>query len=101
VEVEATAYFVCAEALANASKHGRAGHVTITGVPNDSALHLAIVDDGVGGADPAGRGLRGLRDRVAALGGSLDVVSPDGGGTTVRAVIPVRHGSIGDPGGGA
>ena len=101
VDVEATAYFVCAEALANASKHARAGRVTITGTSDGDALRLAIADDGVGGADPAGSGLRGLRDRVAALGGTLDVDSPAGGGTTVRAVIPVRPSLVERPGAGA
>ena len=91
VDVETTAYFVCAEALANASKHARAGHVTITGSTAGESLALSIADDGVGGADPSGWGLLGLRDRVAALGGTLDVDSPAGGGTTVRAVIPVRQ----------
>jgi len=101
VDVETTAYFVCAEALANASKHARAGHVTITGTPDRDVLRLAIADDGVGGADPAGSGLRGLRDRVTALGGTLDVESPAGGGTTVRAVLPVRMAFAGRPEAGA
>ena len=90
VDVEATAYFVCAEALANASKHAHAGRVIVRASVSGEALALLVADDGLGGANPAGSGLRGLRDRVVALGGSLDVHSPAGGGTTVRAVIPVR-----------
>ena len=100
VDVETTAYFVCAEALANASKHARAGRVTIAGTKDGGALRLTIADEGVGGADPAGSGLRGLRDRVAALGGTFDVDSPAGGGTTVRAVIPVRPSRVERPGAG-
>ena len=95
VDVEATAYFVCAEALANASKHADAGRVTVSASTAGDALALVVADDGRGGADPAGSGLRGMHDRVAALGGTLDVRSPAGGGTTVRAVIPIRPAIVG------
>ena len=76
-------------------RHAHAGRVTITAGSDGDWLRLAISDDGIGGADPAGWGLRGLRDRVAALGGTLEVESPGGGGTTVRAVIPVRPAGAG------
>ena len=56
----------------------------------DARLHLQVGDDGVGGADPSGTGLRGLRDRVDALDGALEVHSPPGGGTTVRVELPVQ-----------
>ena len=82
---------MCAEALANVSKHAHAG--PRHGERNNrraTCLALVVADDGLGAADPAGSGLRGIRDRVAALGGTLDVDSPAGGGTTVRAAIPVR-----------
>jgi signal transduction histidine kinase len=86
--VETAAYFVVAEALANAGKHSGAGQVDI-GIRRDGGeLVVEIVDDGRGGADAAGNGLSGLRRRVAALDGSLEVTSPAGGPTTVRAVMP-------------
>ena len=86
--VETSAYFVVAEALTNAAKHARCSHVQVgVRVENDSAT-VEVHDDGVGGADPsAGSGLRGLADRVSALGGSLEIESRAGEGTTVRARI--------------
>jgi signal transduction histidine kinase len=88
--VEATAYFVCAEALANVGKYARASRVSCTVAGGDGSLRLVVEDDGVGGADvAAGTGLRGLADRVNALGGELRVVSPVDGGTVVTAEIPV------------
>jgi signal transduction histidine kinase len=88
--VEAAVYFVCAEALANAAKHAEASSVTISVSQSHGRLSLALVDDGVGGADPGkGSGLRGLADRVEALGGKLSVRSPLGGGTRLDATIPV------------
>jgi signal transduction histidine kinase len=86
--VEATAYFVACEALANAVKHAGATRVAIDVTRIDGRLAIAVADDGVGGADPGGQGLRGLRDRVEALDGRLDVTSPAGGGTRVTAAIP-------------
>jgi signal transduction histidine kinase len=86
--VETAAYFVVAEALANSGKHAHAGHVGITVRDDSGRLVVEVVDDGTGGADPAGAGLRGLARRVEALDGRLDVVSPAGGPTRVRAVIP-------------
>ena len=87
--VEAAAYYLVAEALANAGKHSEASKVRIRVSTDGSYTVVEIADDGVGGADPeAGSGLRGLADRVAALGGELDVVSEAGAGTTVRATLP-------------
>jgi signal transduction histidine kinase len=91
--VEATAYFVCAEALANVGKYARASRVSCTVARTDGSLRVVVEDDGVGGADVAsGTGLRGLVDRVSALGGELRVVSPPDGGTVVTAEIPVASG---------
>jgi len=88
--VEAAVYFVCAEALANAAKHAEASSVTISISQSSGRLSLTLVDDGVGGAHPGkGSGLRGLTDRVEALGGQLSVRSPIGGGTWLDAMIPV------------
>jgi signal transduction histidine kinase len=88
--VEAAVYFVCAEALANAAKHAEAASVTISVSQSRGRLFLTLVDDGVGGADPGrGSGLRGLADRVEALGGLLSLRSPTGGGTRLDATIPI------------
>ncbi len=88
--VEATGYFVVAEALTNASKHGRCLHAEIGVRLEDDAAIVEVRDDGVGGADPSGgTGLRGLADRVSAVGGELDVTSPPGGGTAIIARIPL------------
>jgi signal transduction histidine kinase len=87
--VEATAYFVVAEALTNVAKYARARSATVTIVERDGQLVVEVADDGAGGADPAkGSGLRGLTDRVAAAGGRLTVSSEVGHGTSVRAEIP-------------
>ena len=86
--VEATAYFVACEALANAVKHASASRVAIDVTRTNGRVAIAVADDGVGGADADGLGLRGLRDRVEALDGRLDVSSPAGGGTRVTAAIP-------------
>jgi signal transduction histidine kinase len=88
-DVEAAVYFLVSEALANVAKHARATGVTVTVRRDGAVVAVEIRDDGVGGADGArGSGLRGLADRVEALGGRLDVESPSGGGTTIRAQIP-------------
>jgi signal transduction histidine kinase len=88
--VEAVVYFVCAEALANAAKHAEASSVTISVSQSRGRLSLTLADDGVGGADPGkGSGLRGLADRIEALGGKLSVRSPPGGGTRLDVTIPV------------
>ena len=88
--VEATAYFACAEALANVGKYARATRVSCRVARGDGVLRVVVEDDGVGGADVgAGTGLRGLADRVNAVGGDLRVVSPIDGGTVVTAELPL------------
>jgi PAS domain S-box-containing protein len=89
--VEATAYFVVAEALTNVAKHARARCAEVTACVEDSELRVQIRDDGVGGARRDGSGLVGLGDRVAALDGRLRVESPAGEGTLVVANIPLRE----------
>ena len=85
--VEAAAYFVAAEALTNVARHSGAGEASVRAVTNGASLTVEVSDDGNGGVNPRGSGLRGLADRVSALGGSLEVRG-DGRGTTLRAVIP-------------
>ena len=90
--IEATAYFVVSEALTNVAKHASAGSARIVLAVAGSSLVAEVHDDGCGGADPArGSGLRGLRDRVEATGGRLEVASPAGRGTTVRATLPLAE----------
>jgi PAS domain S-box-containing protein len=88
-QVEAAAYYVVAEALANVQKHASANRVTVHASAGEHEFVVEVVDDGVGGADVDGSGLRGLTDRVEALGGRLSVESPHGGGTRLFAEIPV------------
>jgi signal transduction histidine kinase len=83
-EVEAAAFFVCSEALANVVKYASASHAVVTATARRGGLRVEVVDDGVGGA-----GLRGLADRVEALGGTLDVESPPGRGTRLTAELPL------------
>jgi signal transduction histidine kinase len=88
--LEATAYFIVAEALTNTVKHARATQGSVTAVFDRGALALEVRDDGVGGASIDGsRGLLGLRDRAAALDGDLRVESPPGRGTLIAATLPV------------
>ena len=88
-EIEATAYFVAAEALTNVAKHSQASTAAITASSADGTLVIEIADDGIGGAAAdGGTGLRGLADRVEAQGGRLRIVSPDGGGTRIVGEIP-------------
>ena len=87
--VEATAYFVVAEALTNVAKHARAGRATVTAHVKDGTLRVQVRDDGVGGARPDGSGLLGLADRLAVHDGDLRVESPADGGTVVAATIPL------------
>jgi signal transduction histidine kinase len=88
--VEVAAYFVCAEALANVVKHACARHVSVAVRRFDGRIAVEVRDDGAGGADPAsGSGLRGLEDRVEALGGVLHVESAPGSGTLLAAEIPL------------
>jgi PAS domain S-box-containing protein len=89
--LEATAYFVVAEALTNVAKHAHARHAKVTARTEDGTLHLNIRDDGVGGAQPDGSGLLGLGDRLALLDGQLRIGSPPGGGTLVAAAIPIAR----------
>jgi signal transduction histidine kinase len=86
--VETAAYFVVAEALTNAAKHAPEAAVRITLWAEHGELGIVVADDGLGGADPLGGGLTGLRQRVEALDGWLEVSSPVGEGTTVRASLP-------------
>ena len=87
--VEAAAYYLIAEALTNVAKYAHASTVRARVDAGDGSVVVEVSDDGVGGADPTtGSGLRGLADRVEALGGSLEIVSPAGAGTALRAEIP-------------
>ncbi len=87
--VEAAAYYLIAEALTNVAKYAHASAVRVRVAAGDATVVVEVADDGVGGADPAaGSGLRGLADRVEALGGTLAVASTAGAGTSLRAEIP-------------
>jgi signal transduction histidine kinase len=88
--IEGAAYYVAAEALTNAAKHADASVVELSAAVTDGHLLLIVRDDGTGGADlSGGSGLIGLTDRVEAVGGTLNVVSPRGQGTTLRAELPL------------
>jgi signal transduction histidine kinase len=87
--VEASAYFVVAEALTNVAKHAGAGRAEVTARVEDGSLRVSVRDDGCGGARVEGSGFVGLADRLAVLGGRLQVESPAGGGTLVAADIPL------------
>jgi signal transduction histidine kinase len=88
--VEAVAYFLVAEALTNIAKHSRAvsARVVVEGYGYPGTLNVMVSDDGIGGADPDGAGLRGLADRVTGVDGRLMVESPSGGPTIIAAVLP-------------
>ena len=87
--MEATAYFVTSEALTNITRYADASRAMIGAVAIDGILRLSVWDDGKGGADPQqGTGLRGLSDRIAALGGNIEISSDVGSGTKVEAKIP-------------
>jgi signal transduction histidine kinase len=88
--IEATSYFVVAEALTNVAKHSGARSARVSASVDADVLTVEVRDDGVGGARPDGHGLLGLGDRLAALDGALRVDSPPGGGTVVAAAIPLR-----------
>jgi PAS domain S-box-containing protein len=89
--IEATAYFVVSEALTNAVKHSAASRAEVKAHVDDGLLRVEIRDDGVGGADASqGSGLTGLRDRVEALGGTIEIASPRGSGTSVLVEIPIK-----------
>jgi len=87
--IEAAAYYVVAEALANVQKHAGPASVLVRVTTDDDRLEVTVVDDGAGGADQEGGGLRGLTDRVESLGGILALESPEGAGTRLRAEIPL------------
>jgi signal transduction histidine kinase len=90
-QVEAAAYYVLSEALTNTAKHAHASLVNVELDARDVILQLTIRDDGIGGADSGrGSGLVGLSDRVEALGGTLQITSPAGDGTTLRIEIPLE-----------
>jgi signal transduction histidine kinase len=87
--VEATAYFVASEALANIAKHAQASRATVTARRRNGTVEIVVEDNGIGGARvEQGSGLRGLADRVEALGGRLTIDSPSGGGTRIVGEIP-------------
>jgi signal transduction histidine kinase len=89
--VESTAYFTIAEALTNTQRHARASQATVRMRHAGASVELEVTDDGQGGATPErGSGLRGLADRVMALGGQFEVISEAGGGTRIRATIPAQ-----------
>jgi PAS domain S-box-containing protein len=88
-DIEASAYFIVAEALTNVVKHARATRATVSAAADAGVLTLEVRDDGVGGANPDGHGLMGIADRVDALGGRLRIESTDGGGTMLAARLPL------------
>jgi len=89
-EIEATAYFVIAEALTNIAKHSGAQEAQVRAWIEDGLLRVDVCDDGAGGARPDGSGLLGLHDRVVSLGGHLAIESPSGGGTRIAATLPLQ-----------
>jgi PAS domain S-box-containing protein len=88
-DIEASAYFIVAEALTNVVKHAQATRAKVRAAAGDGVLTVEVRDDGVGGANPDGRGLMGIADRVEALGGRLRIESTDGGGTVLTARLPL------------
>jgi signal transduction histidine kinase len=86
--VELGAYYIVSEALANVAKHANAQMVMVSVEAGRDVLSLSVRDDGVGGADPDGSGLTGLRERAEALGGTLHLTSPPGRGTSVDIRLP-------------
>ena len=89
--IEVAAGRCCAEALANAVKHAHATRIVIDGDVATGVLRLTVTDDGVGGADPSGSGIEGLGDRLAAIGGVLEVSNAPDGGTMVSAIVPLTN----------
>jgi signal transduction histidine kinase len=88
--VEVAVYYLVSEALTNVAKHAHASVVHVDLVAGDAVVQLSVRDDGVGGARPEkGSGLIGLRDRIEALGGKIDIASPEGKGTTLLVEIPL------------
>ena len=94
--VEVAVYYIVSEALTNVAKHAHASAVDVDLEADDDAVRLSVRDDGVGGARPEqGSGLVGLRDRVEALGGTIDIASPEGEGTTLMVDIPLAGSPFG------
>jgi len=92
--IEVTVYYVAAEALTNTAKHADASRARVTIKHQDGLMRLRVSDNGAGGADPStGSGLTGIRDRVEALGGSLEVRSPRGHGTVLDVALPLAAAS--------
>jgi signal transduction histidine kinase len=87
--IEATAYFVVAEALTNVAKHAGARNAVVAADIDDDTLRVRVQDNGAGGAQSDGSGLQGIADRVAALGGRLSIESPADGGTLIAAAFPL------------
>jgi signal transduction histidine kinase len=88
--IEVAAYYVVSEALTNTARHAAASQVQVVVDEQDSTLRVSTRDDGIGGADPRqGSGLTGLRDRIEALGGVIEVVSAKGDGTTITVSLPI------------
>ncbi len=88
--VETAAYYLVTEAISNAAKHTAATRLTVRAGIEDGALTVTVTDNGHGGADEsAGTGLRGLRERAETLGGRFDIISPDGGPTTLHTTLPI------------
>jgi signal transduction histidine kinase len=95
--VEVAAYYAASEALANVAKHAQASVVALSASCDHGILALEVRDDGIGGVDPSrGSGILGLKDRVEALGGTISVESPSGGGTTLSLRLPTGLGSAQD-----
>jgi PAS domain S-box-containing protein len=88
-DIEASAYFIVAEALTNVVKHARATRATVWAAADDGVLTLEVRDDGIGGARPDGHGLMGIADRIETLGGRLRIDSTDGEGTVLAAQLPL------------
>jgi signal transduction histidine kinase len=88
-EIEASAYFIVAEALTNVVKHSQASAAEVRAHAEDGMLRIEVRDNGIGGADPSGHGLIGMSDRVMALGGLLEIESPAGGGTRLLTALPL------------
>lgn len=90
--LEVTAYYVASETLANVVKYARADSARVRAERLDGRVVIEVADDGIGGADAdEGSGLRGLRDRVKTLGGTLEIESAAGHGTLIRAALPIRR----------
>jgi len=88
-DIEASAYFIVAEALTNVVKHARATRATVWAAADDGVLALEVRDDGIGGAQPDGHGLMGIADRIETLGGRLRIESNEGDGTVLAAQLPL------------